>query len=263
MRLLHPSGLAAGFALCGALLARDATGEVALMDADRPDMAESPSALGARTAQVELGATQWWLGESAIGEQTLGSVGEILLRVGLGRGWEARFVLPSWFSETRMHPASDLANPQALETRGFGDASVGIKRNLHSFSDRMEAGFIAEVSLPTGDAPFGGGDFAEGVTLAVSLATSLVDLCGNVGAEREGDANSTLATISFQRALASRIAAFAETAWIEEPGVTRTVAGAGLLWQVAGHLRLDARYGAEFIEGSTHPYFGLGLVRRW
>jgi hypothetical protein len=41
------------------------------------------------------------------------------------------------------------------------------------------------------------------------------------------------------------------------------MAGGGLLWQVFGHLRLDARYGAEFIEGATHPLFGLGLVRRW
>lgn len=263
MRLLRLRALAAGFAVCSVLLAQPATGQEAMLEGDRPDMAEGPTALAARVAQLELGMTHYWLGESAIGEQTLDSVGEILLRIGLGRGWEARFTLPNWYSETRLHPASDPASPQSLETRGFGDATVGIKRNLRSFHESIEAGIIAEVSLPMGDPPFGGGDFAEGVTLAISLATSLVDMCANVGAEREGDANSTLATISFERGLASRLAAFAETAWIEEPGVSRTMVGGGLLWQVAGQLRLDARYGAEFIEGSTHPLFGLGLVRRW
>ena len=263
MRLVRLPARAAGLALCGVLLAQSAAGEVAMLDGDRPDMAEGPTALAARVAQLELGMTHYLLGESAIGEQTLDSVGEILFRLGLGRGWEARFVLPSWYHETRLHPASDPASPQTLETRGFGDATVGIKRNLRSFHEGMEAGFIAEVSLPMGDPPFGGGDFAEGVTLAVSLATSLVDMCANVGASREGSENSTLATVSFERGIGSRLAAFAETAWIEEPGVSRTMAGGGLLWQAIAHLRVDARYGAEFIEGSTHPLFGLGLVRRW
>jgi len=249
--------------LCAPVLALPARAGEDILEADRPDLAEGPSALAPRVVQVELGMTHWRLGPSAIVQETLDSVGELLLRAGLAPGWEARLVLPSWHSETRIHPQYDPAGPQSLETSGFGDAALGVKRDLPSPHPRLETGLIAEVTLPVGEAPFGGGDASAGVTLAAALASAPGDWCGNVGYARSGETDAVLATVSFERALVKRLAAFAEVAWLGGEGESRRVAGAGLLWQVASRTRLDVRYGGEFARGTSEPLFGLGLVQRW
>lgn len=234
-----------------------------MLEADRPDMAEGPVALAPGSVQVEMGVTRWLLGRSAIGRETLDSVGELLLRVGFAAGWEARLGLPSWHAESRLHPQHDPAAPRALETSGFGDAALGIKRDLPSPHRRLETGLIAEVSLPVGEAPFGGGDAGGGVTLAAALDSAPGEWCGNVGYSRSGGAGELLATLSFERPLHRRVAAFAEAAWLGGDGASRRVAGAGLLWQVAPGLRLDVRGGGEFASGGSDPLFGAGVVRRW
>lgn len=266
MRLIHLPGLArlvAGLALCSAALAQDARAEDVILEADRPDLAEGPAALAPRSVQLEMGVTRWLLTKSAIGRETLDSVGELLLRAGLAPGWEARLVVPSWNFESRIHPQYGSGGPRALETSGFGDAAVGVKRDLPSPHPRVEAGVIAEVSLPVGAAPFGGGDAGAGVKLAASLASALGDWCSNVGWARSGDADQLLATVAFERALAARMAAFGEVAWLGGDGDSRRAAGAGLLWQAGARTRLDVRVGGEFAGGASDPLFGLGVVQRW
>lgn len=264
MRLRHlPSLAAAGVALCAAALASPARAGDVILEADRPDLAEGPAALAPRVVQLEMGMTRWLLGNTAIGRETLDSVGELLVRAGLAPGWEARLVVPSWNFESRIHPQHGAGGPRALETSGFGDAALGVKRDLPSPHPRIETGLIAEVSLPVGGAPFGGGDAGGGVTLAASLASAHGDWCGNVGYARSGDADELLATVSFERPLAARLAAFGEVAWLGGDGLARRVAGAGLLWQAGARTRLDVRAGGEFAGGAGDPLFGLGVVQRW
>ncbi len=234
-----------------------------MLEADRPDLAEGPVALAPGSIQAEAGVTRRLLGRTALGRETLDSVGEMLVRIGLAPGWEARLGLPSWHSDSRVQPASGPAGPRAPDANGFGDAALGVKRDLPSPHRRVETGLIAELSLPVGEAPFGGGAAGGGVTFAASLDSAPGDWCGNVGWFRSGGADEWLATVSFERMLRRRLAAFAEVAWLGGDGDPRRAAGAGLLWQVTPGLRLDVRGGGEFASGAGDPLFGIGAVRRW
>lgn len=244
-------------------VAPGAGGAGEMLEADRPDLAEGPVALAPGSVQVEMGVTRRLLGRSAVGRETFDSVGELLVRAGFAPGWEARLGLPSWHAEFRLHSLYDPAVPRVLETNGFGDAALGVKRDLPLLYFCLEAGLIVEVVLPVGEAFFGGGGAGAGVTLAASLESAPGDWCGNVGYSRSGDAGELLATVSFERRLHRRVAAFAEAAWLGGDGESRRVAGAGLLWQVAPGLRLDVRGGGEFASGGSEPLFGAGVVRRW
>ncbi len=253
---------AAGTALCVALAAPLAGADGAVLDADRPDLAEGPSALEPGSAQLELGATRRVPEAGGTASERLDSVGEMLLRIGLSRGWEARLVLPSWHLERRVPPRPGIGGPQALERRGFGDAALGVKRDLPSPRPELAFGLIAECSLPVGVAPFGGRPGA-GVTFAAALASAPGDWCGNLGYARSSGEDELLATVSFQRAVARTLAAFGEIAWLGGDGEPLRAAGAGLLWQLGARTRLDVRVGGESASGAVSPLVGLGVVQRW
>lgn len=232
------------------------------VDADRPDLAESPRAVAPRSVQLEAGVTTVGRGSFPAGE-TLTSLGEVLLRAGIAPGWEARLALPSWHRSRRDVATTSGGGGSGVVTSGFSDLSLGVKLELPSPHPRVAAGLLAEASLPTGEAPFGGAGAGAGIALAASVATVPGDWCANVAISRSAGEYGGLATLAFARPLAGPVSAFAEVARIHEGGETDTLAGAGLTWLVAGGTQLDVRAGSELDGRESRPLLGFGVVRRW
>lgn len=254
----HVSALLLVVVSLAAPLARAGEG----VDADRPDLAESPRAVAPGSLQLEAGVTTTGRGSFPAGE-SLTALGEALLRAGIAPGWEVRLGFPTWHRARRDVASAAEGGGRGAVATGFSDLSLGLKRELPSPHPRVAAGFIAEASLPTGEWPFGGADPGAGITLAASLASAPGDWCANAGLSRSGGESAWLATLAFGRALAGPVSAFAEVARIHDGGEASTLAGAGLTWLVSSGTQLDVRAGSELAGGESRPLLGFGVVRRW
>ena len=121
---------------------------------DRPDFTESASVPGHGRVQVEGG---WTVEES--GETREHSLGEILVRIGLGERFEARIEPGSWIS----------ADAGDADVSGLDDAGLGFKVLLF---EEIPPSFPAVAlllssSVPTGDDEIGSQEWQPEARLAL------------------------------------------------------------------------------------------------
>jgi hypothetical protein len=220
---------------------------------DRPDETESAVSVPPGTIQVEAGYT------AARREGTLHhTVGEILLRLGMGDRTEARIGLGSWLFGD---PARDSLVTSALSDPTFGVKHV-IRRSaggtamallatlaLHGAAHRLslreaDAELRVAAARPAGDrvelganvfagVPVGGGAATVGVTAVAGL-----DVTERVGA--------------FAEAFASRTAG----------GEAQPFLDAGATWRVHRDVQLDVRAGVGLGAARGERFAGAGIIVR-
>lgn len=103
---------------------------------DRPDFTESPVSVPAGMIQIEFGAI-WERTSSSL--EALDAP-ELLIRWGLGYGWEARFEVPGL---VRLRGA--------MRESARSDGALGFKRELGEVLPATEAALLVMASVPVGE----------------------------------------------------------------------------------------------------------------
>lgn len=245
--------------LVNAVPAAAQTGEPLV--SDRPDFTESAETIAPGRVQVEAGITRQESGE----EEAL-SVGEILVRIGLGERLEARLGVGSW---TRL----DLPGGRL---DGYEDPSLGLKVRLASAPEGGPRGLPAAAllvgtSVPVGSAELTTDEWEPEAILSLAWTfTDRLSLGANLGVafpSADGDRFEQLvASAALGIAATGRLGVFVEAFGYseEEPGgeATQYVDG-GVTFSITDDLQLDARVGFGLNDPSPERFVGVGAAVRW
>jgi hypothetical protein len=238
------------------------TGAIAQEEAlvtDRPDFTESASVPGGGRVQVEGG----WTVEGD-GDARAHSLGEILVRIGIGDRFEARIEPATWIS------ADDGSGG---EVSGLDDAGIGFKGMLFDASPPgvPAAAILVGTSLPTGDDEIGEEGWQPEARLALGWDLSEVwSLGANAGWARPEEAgerfDQALGSVALGRSLGARLGAFVELYGLNPSspdGGDESYLDGGLTFALGPDAQLDVRGGAGLTDDSADWLFGLGFARRW
>jgi hypothetical protein len=231
---------------------------------DRPDFTESPSSIPAGHFQLEGGATF-----SRVEEEDADSFGEVLVRIGLGNGLEARIGVPSY--ERIEFPGGSVS--------GFGDPSVSFKLRLtpdppaSGQAGRPEAALLLGASIPEGDEELSDGTWQPEARVALAWGLGpVLSLSSNVGYAYPEDPEAgrrfhqIFTSLSLGLGLTDRLGAFVEGYGFSEETVGGSETGymdTGLTWLVGNDLQLDVRAGRGFNDADPDWFVGAGAALRW
>ncbi|WP_295635345.1 transporter [Novosphingobium sp.] len=234
--------------------------------ADRPGFDTPPCTLAPGVVMVETGlaAIAHTSGGGAI-DDTL-TFGDTLIRVGVAQSAEIEVGLTSYIRD-RQRDASGIST-----TRGVGDMVVAVRRGIAGPNGPVA--LHAYVTLPTGKAGIGAGDWGAGLIVPMQfdlgqkfqLALSpeidaAVNASGRGRHVQYGSAISLSHPLSKALGLTGELAAFRN----EEPTGHETVAqaAASLAWQVAKEWQLDFEGDAGLSKAAPDYQFKLGFAHRF
>ena len=226
---------------------------------DRPDFTESAVTVPGRSLQLESGYTF-----TRAGDADEHALGEILLRIGVIHGLEARLGVNS---HTWVESIGD-------DVAGFEDPSLGLKWVLSEEGPSgggLASALLLATSVPVGDGDLGEEEWQPELKLAASRGlTGALALAANVGYAypsedgRRFDQGS--ASLSLGIGLSERWGAYLEGFTIFPSGPSgddEVVANGGLTFLVHPLLQLDARAGGGLTHAAPDFFVGVGVARRW
>jgi hypothetical protein len=228
---------------------------------DRPDFTESPLTVPAHRSQLEAGYTL-----THGGGDTLHTLGEFLLRIGLSKKTELRVGLNSYGIQEGV---SGTGN-------GFQDLNLGFKWVLREAKEgkglrNPQIALIGGLSFPTGGAPFRaqhiqpqfklclGWELTDRLALASNINSTVVSEGGSQFHQFSG-------SVSFGYTLTDKVASYFE--WFAFlPGAfgagNSNFLNGGFTYLVNNDLQLDLRVGVG-LNGVREDYFvGFGVSKRW
>lgn len=232
------------------------------MSSDRPDFTEGTATLSPGQVQVE-GGTTW----EESGDEDILTVGELLVRIGVGETLEARIGVGSW---ARL----DLPGHERLE--GYEDPELSLKIRLTDPAGDRPPGLPAVALLLATTVPVGGEELTADTwqpTLLFAFDWELTDrlsIGSNVGYSYAGDEDE-----QFSQGFASVVAGIAATdrlsVFLEGYGFTREEPGGdatqyvdtGVAFAVTDDLQLDARIGFGLNDPSPERLVGVGASVRF
>ena len=228
---------------------------------DRPDFTESASVPGGGRIQVEGG----WTVEGD-DDARAHSLGEVLIRIGVGDRFEARIEPLTWISVDGGDGTDDVD--------GLDDAGIGFKAMLLDARPPgvPAAAFLLGTTRPTGDDEIGEDGWQPEARLALGWDLSeLWSLGANLGwgrPEEDGERfDQALGSVALGRSLGERLGAFVELYGLAPAGAQGDEdAGyldGGLTLAFGPDAQLDARAGAGLTDAAADWFFGIGFARRW
>jgi hypothetical protein len=231
--------------------------------ADRPGYTDGPTALPARAVQLEAGVT-----DDRVDGVSYRSVGELLVRAGVGGRTELRFFANSY----GIRSASG-----APTTRGLEDSKLGAKFALHSAPDSVHGwvprlAFLAATTLPTGAANRSAGKAQPEAKVAASWTTSgPFSVYSNIGfgAVFDGTAwgSHGFGSLALWFAASSKVSFFGEGLVVGRVGGSATAANyldGGVTYLFNDQLQADVRAGHGLGGTAAHERFlGVGVAWRW
>jgi len=231
--------------------------------ADRPGYTDGPTALPARAVQIEAGVT-----DDRVESVTYRSVGELLLRAGVGGRTELRFFANSYGIR------SVGGEPT---THGLEDIKLGAKFALRTAPDSVHGmlprlAFLPATTVPTGAANRSAGKAQPEAKLAASWTTKgPFSLYSNVGYGAVYDGTTWgsrgWGSLALWFAASSRISLFGEGLAVGRVGGSATSANfidGGMTWLFGDHVQLDVRAGHGLGSTAAHEHFiGAGVAWRW
>ena len=228
---------------------------------DRPDFTESTGTIAPGHVQIEGGITR-----QESGDEDALSVGEILVRLGLGERLEARLGVGSW---TRL-------DAPGVEIDGYEDPTVGLKVRLTPPVDDRPPGFPAVslllgTSVPVGSEELTTDEWEPEARVALDwILTDLLSLGANLGVAFPSDGgdqfDQILASVTLGIAATDRLGVFVETYGFseEEPeGDATQYVDTGVTFALTNDLQLDARIGFGLNDPSPERFVGVGVAARW
>lgn len=254
-----------GLLLAGPLAAQDFSGLPDPLVTDRPDFTESSLTVPAGHVQVEGGATF-----TQQGDEKSNSLGEILVRIGLGQKTEVRLGVGSYGS-------IDPGVPGAATLSGYEDPSVGIKIMLTEADmnllppGRPVMALLLGTSVPVGSDELTADEWQPEAKLLMawelndwlSLASNLIYGYPTDGDERFHQAGASL---SAAFSLTDRWGAFLEGYGFSKESVdgsSTTYVNGGFTFGVSNDVQLDVRVGAGLDDPSPNWFAGVGAAVRF
>lgn len=216
---------------------------------DRPDFTESADAVEPGRVQVEAGATR----EEVEGGQVT-SVGEVLGRIGIVPGLEARVGAPSWID-------SSLGS-------GIGSAFLGAKAEV-PVGGSWDGAILFGTTVPVGEEDVSPDAWEPEVVVAASRELGRRAGLGlNAGwgrpVEGEDRVHEFRASGAMGFDLGEGWGAFAEAFGFATPDdAGPAFLDGGVTRLVGPDLQLDARIGAGLFQASGEWFVGFGVSRRW
>jgi len=224
---------------------------------DRPDFTESALSVPAGRLQIEGGYT--W---SRQGDETSHSIGELLLRLGLLRGFEARLGLNSFAIVER--PGSDVD--------GLEDISLGTKLDvveLFGWPRTARLALIAATAVPSGSSEIGPTEWQPEATLAFSFNISeRLGLGSNAGlrfpVDEEGRFTQGALSVALGIGLSDSWGTYIEAYTLLPEGSRpdELYLNAGVTFLTSDDLQLDARVGSA-VAGSIWQNVFAGIGASW
>jgi hypothetical protein len=229
------------------------------MVTDRPDFTESSSAVAKGTVQFEAGASHVDIEQT---DET--SLGELLVRWGVGEGWELRLGVGgfAWF---------DNADG---EDSGFEAFGVGAKVDLAESAAALggaEIALILGVETPTGGDQIGSDVWTPEAVMALGWGLGRrLSLGANLGVARPtGGAErftSAWASGVLGIELGHEVAVFVELYGfnrLRPDGPTSVTFQTGLTWGITDDLQIDARVARRLTNEGPDLLAGAGLAARF
>lgn len=227
----------------GALLAQEP------LVTDRPDFTESASAVEPGRVQVEAGVTR-----EEVDGGSVTTIGEILARIGVVPGIEARVGAPSWI--------------ESSAASGIGNAFLGAKAEVPA-GGGWDGAILFGATVPVGDEDVASDAWEPEVVVAASHELGpRAELGLNAGwgrpLEDEERVDEFVASGAVGFDLGDGWGAFAEAfgfATVDDAGPAHL--NAGVTRRMGPDLQLDARIGAGLFQAAGEWFVGIGFSRRW
>jgi hypothetical protein len=226
---------------------------------DRPDFTESAVTVAPGRLQLEGGYTF-----ERAGEAELHTIGELLMRIGVGASTEIRVEVGSW-----LH-----LDDGASTVDGLADPGLGLKQRFLAGDGAVpELALLAASSVPIGNAEVStvrpepslvaaaGWELDERTALGANLGWA-----GNFDPDLDERFSSVWLSASLAYAATGRLGLFLETYGFDQEEVDGDATGyvdAGATWLANPDLQFDLRCGRGF-SGLDYAWFaGAGVVARF
>ncbi len=230
--------------------------------ADRPGYTDGPSALPAGALDIEVGATS-----DHVPDATYTSIGELLIRAGIGARTELRFFGNSY---------GIRSSPGVASSHGLEDIKLGFKVALHTVPDSVHGlvprvAFLAATTLPTGADGFSAGKALPEAKFAAAWTTSgPFSLYTNLGVGEVYDGTATgshgWGSAALWFAASPKVSLYGEGLLIGRVGGVATSAkyvDGGIAYLLTSQLQADFRFGHGIGDNaSKERFFGAGLAWR-
>ena len=228
---------------------------------DRPDQTESAESIPPGFIQFELG---WTFTREEKGNETQENhaLPETLLRVGMGRGLEARVGFSGFVFENQFETGESQQN---THTSGTGDAEIGFKYEMGRWSGGQMA-FLGGISIPMGQSDFSNQyvDPSFRLLVAHSLGERL-SLGYNIGIEDIRTKLKTPYTIALGVSVSNRFGAFIESfgafGLTEDLAANHSLDG-GFTFLASDALQFDVHVGVGLNETAEDWFIGGGFAFR-
>jgi hypothetical protein len=240
----------------------------ALINPDRPGIADGSTTVGANRFQIETAIQAEFRGDDGEHDRTI--FVPTLLRYGISKRWEVRVEGNGYTWVTQKDPATGTSHAS-----GFAPTSIGLKYNFldASGAERPSIGAILRIFPPSGS-----GDFRTHVTTGdfrLAADWNFADqwsLNPNVGVGiYEDDANRVYHTGLFATTLnfnPSQVLNFFVDTGVQtneaKHGATSVILDAGTAYIIGRDIQLDLSIGTG-AAGATppHPFVAAGFSKRF
>lgn len=213
---------------------------------DRPDFTESGVSVPRGKIQIEGG-----FGVVDLGNSSVLSLPETLVRIGLQHGFELRIGVPNY--------------EDGNSASGIGDVSIGAKLEIKDLLDGWQTAVIATLQLPTGEEEIGSDHVSAEVILAGGKDLNEVYSFGTqIFAGLSGSDDGTDAevggTVVVSRPVTESLSSFLELATsIQDTGDTELLLHGGMVYLIQHNLQIDVHLAVGLTDESPDTIFGAGL----
>ena len=230
---------------------------------DRPGYTDTPAALPRNAIQLEAGYT-----DDRAGSTSYKTLGEMLLRVGVGARTEVRMFANSF---------GTLSEDGARTVSGMEDSKIGFKTSVRAKPDSVHSGLpniavLAAVTLPTGARAFRSSHAQPEAKVAMNWTTpTSLSIYSNVATGRVYDGirwrERGWVSVALWYSVNPCISIFGEgisTRSLHASALPSNDVDAGATYLINDRFQIDVRAGHGFGSASnSERFFGAGLARRW
>ena len=230
---------------------------------DRPGYTDGPASMPMGAFQLEAGYTY-----DRAGTVTYSSIGETLLRIGVGAQSELRL-----FGNSYAIRSTD----GAPTLYGMEDPKIGFKTSVHAKPDSVHSltpniAVLAALTLPAGGDAFRSAHVQPEAKLAANWTTpSPFSVYSNVAAGRVYDGREWgergWVSVALWYSVNPKVSVFGEEISVRRLGGSASPSNdvdAGVTYLINDRFQLDLRAGHGFGSASgTERFIGAGFARRW